>query len=118
MSQVQPLAPDPVVTWAVQWIGPWLAAQGPAQLAAWAQAQTDLVPLVLGRFPLWMRRVALRHVPPEVRAALATAGPAQWAAVVDALCVRWPAVGVVAWQHEAWFHRQLAAARDAFLHPQ
>jgi len=98
-------------------VGPWLAAQGPAQVRQWAEARADLATLLLGRFPPWMRRVALNHTPPAVRQALAAAGPAQWRAVVDGLLARWPAIGVICWQHEAWFTAQLAAARDRFLHP-
>jgi len=107
--------PGPVPPALIHILAQWIAGLPPGQLAAWAAAEADVVPSLLGRWPAWARRFAVGWIGPAGMAWLAQAGPPEWQAVVDALCAWRADVAEVLWPHEAWFHDQLARARDALV---
>jgi hypothetical protein len=111
MSSANGAVPAPLLAIVQQWI----AGLPPGQLAAWAAAEVDVVPSLLGRWPTWARRFAVGWIGPEGMAWLRRAGETEWRAVVDALCAWRADVAEIIWPHETWFHRQLAGARDVLV---
>jgi|GEM_PF-2793288 len=101
--------------WMVQAVVAWIDRTPPAQWQAVAAAEGPLADQLLGQYPPWLRRMGWAALSPGDRARLAGAGPAEWGALLEEVARLRPAAGAVFWRHEAWFHRQLARARDLFL---
>jgi hypothetical protein len=102
--------------WMVQAVVAWVDQQAWDQLVQWVTQEAAIAEQLVGQYPPWLRRMGWAALSPADRTLLAQAGPAEWAALLEAVARLRPAAGQLFWQHEAWFHRECARARDLFCH--
>ena len=93
----------------------WLAGLPPGQFQAWGDAEAPIAPALLGQYHPLAIRFVRGQLRPADRAQLEQAGPSAWTAIMDHLLAVRPADGMVAFAHQGWFFRELAACRDQFL---
>lgn len=106
---------ESVVDLMTGWVTGWIDEQDPVWLQQQIAAEANLAPALMQKYPPVARRFARGYLGDAMVRGLQQAGDAEWQAVVDALCQTRPQWGMAFWRHEAWFYRQLAAARDQFL---
>lgn len=99
----------------VSWVTQWIDEQDPEALAAAILAETPITDTLFQRYQGWTLAFARGYLGPQGLATLRAAGPPEWTMVVDRLCVVRPVWGQLFWDHETWFHAQLATARDRFI---
>lgn len=107
------MAKPEAVDWMAGAVVAWVASQPPATLAATAAADQDVSGAILRQYRPYLALAAVWAGP--YRDAIATAGPDTFERILDRVLAQAPAQGTVCWQHKAWFFRQLAAARDAWV---
>ena len=97
------------------WVETWLRGRGTAWVIQQATAEADLRPAMAQAFPVPLRRFGRGFLGVQGLAALRACGPPEWQEITSRIMAMHGDWAPALWAHEAWFHRQLAQARDLFL---